>query len=65
MISENVFCLIAVDTAWGSQLIVNRSGVPHGAGDYIVCAKKGGKPDLNDVWVVNGLVFNTTYEFKR
>lgn len=58
-------CMVAVDTAWGSQLIANRPGVPHGAGDYIVCAKKDGKPDLNDVWVVNGLVFNTTYEFKR
>lgn len=54
---------LTVNTAWGDVLHVNRSGVPHGAGDYLVCAVgEDGKPDLTDVWVVNGLSFVNNYD---
>ncbi|MGN1306813.1 MAG: alpha/beta fold hydrolase [Faecousia sp.] len=54
---------VSVQTAWGDVLHANREGVPHGAGDYLVCrAGADGKPDLSDVWVVNGVLFQTTYD---
>ncbi|SBV92702.1 exported hypothetical protein [uncultured Eubacteriales bacterium] len=56
---------VEVETAWGDVLYANRSGVPHGAGDYLVCANKDGKPDLSDVWVVNGAVFGSNYDTSR
>lgn len=52
---------VQVNTAWGDVLIANRPEVEHGKGDYIVCRETDGKPDLNDVWIVNGKVFETTY----
>lgn len=54
--------MVEVKTAWGDVLLANRPGVEHGDGDFIVCGEKNGYPDLSDVWVVNGLVFKTTYE---
>ena len=54
----------SVETSWGEVLQVNRDGIPHGDGDYIVhSSNKDGSPNLNDRWVVNGLVFAKTYEF--
>ena len=51
-----------VATSWGETLEVNRSGIPHGDGDYIVTADDGGKPNLEDRWVVNGEIFAKTYK---
>lgn len=52
-----------VETSWGEVLTANRSDIPHGDGDWIVFANDGyGQPDENDSWVVNGLVFENTYE---
>lgn len=52
-----------VQTSWGDTLLANRPGVGHGLGDFLVCADNGcGQPNLNDVWVVNGEVFPTTYD---
>ncbi len=56
---------VMVETAWGEVLMANRPGVEHGAGDYLVCAAKDGKPDLSDVWVVNGAIFPNTYDMIR
>lgn len=54
---------VEINTAWGDVLIANRPEVEHGAGDYIVCdAGKNGQPNFEDVWVVNGKVFETTYD---
>ncbi len=54
---------VVVNTAWGDVLHVNRAGVSHGAGDYLVCAVgEDGKPDLSDVWVVNGEQFVVNYD---
>lgn len=51
-----------IRTSWGDALIFNRAGIPHGAGDFIVCnVGRDGKPDFSDMWVVNGRVFETTY----
>ena len=54
--------LFSVWTGWGDILVTNLPDVPHGNGDYIVCGDKDGKPDVSDIWVVNGKVFDTTYE---
>ena len=54
---------VEVQTSWGDVLQANRAGVPHGEGDYLVCAVgEDGQPDLTDVWVVNGAVFPSTYD---
>lgn len=53
-----------VQTAWGDILTVNAPGIPHGNGDYLVCADANGKPNLADRWVVNGEVFPSTYNMK-
>lgn len=42
---------MAVCTAGGDPIHVNREGIDHGQGDYLVCAAdKNGKPDLANVW---------------
>ena len=52
-----------VKTSWGDTLLANRPGIGHGYGDFLVCTDDGtGRPNLNDVWVVNGEVFPRTYD---
>lgn len=53
-----------VNTLYGDKLFANKCGIPHGDGDYLVCATKNGNPDLTDMWVVNGKIFENTYEIK-
>ena len=54
---------VEINTAWGDKLIANRPEVEHGKGDYIVCAAdEDGEPNFEDAWVVNGNVFETTYD---
>lgn len=53
-----------VQTSWGDTLLANRKGQKHGNGDFLVCADAGGQPNLNDIWVVNGEVFPTTYDMR-
>ena len=53
-----------VRTSWGDVLYANRDGVAHGRGDFLVCADAGGRPNFNDMWVVNGEVFITTYDLR-
>ena len=60
--AEQVTEQVQVATSWGEVLTANRDGVPHGKGDYIVSANKEGKPNPNDRWIVNGMVFINTYE---
>ena len=55
---------LAVPTSWGDVLTANRSGVPHGMGDYLVCADGGNMPNLSDMWVVNGEIFPATYDMR-
>ena len=44
----------------------NREGVEHGSGDYVVCraleTEDGYLPDQADCWIVNGVVFDNTYQ---
>lgn len=42
----------------------NQQGLKHGVGDFLVCSDMGGQPNLNDVQVVNGLIFPTTYDLR-
>ena len=42
----------------------NKQGTKHGYGDFLVCADAGGQPNLNDIIVVNGMVFPTTYDLR-
>lgn len=60
--AERIIQQIQVVTIDGEVLIANRNGIPHGGGDYIVYANKDGEPDMQNFWVVNGMVFNITYE---
>ena len=54
---------VQIDTSWGDVLFANRTGVPHGTGDYLICAMtEDGQPNFEDVWVVNGLQFLTNYD---
>lgn len=62
MVPNNVENLM-VPTAWGGILTANRRGIGHGLGDFLVCPDNGcGQANINDVWVVNGEVFPTTYD---
>lgn len=55
-----------VQTSWGSTLLANARGVQHGDGDYLVCSMlPDGSPNLQDVWVVNGLIFPATYNLRN
>lgn len=49
-----------VQTSW-AELSVNRPGIDHGEGDFLICSQKDGEPDFDNVWVVNGKVFENTY----
>lgn len=54
---------VTVKTAWGDELHTNLPNAPHGNGDYLVCRKApDGKPDLSDVWVLNGMIFPEYYQ---
>ena len=53
-----------IPTSWGDVLTVNDPSLPHGSGDFIVCVDAGGFPNLNDRWVVNGLIFPDTYDMR-
>lgn len=49
----------------GDILIANREGIEHGSGDFLVCsALVDGKPNLRDMWVVNGVHFLDKYSIK-
>lgn len=50
-----------IETCW-STMTVNRPGVDHGKGDFLVCeASAKGRPDFSRLWSVNGRVFENTY----
>ena len=57
---------LQIKIKYGTMLDVNskNSISDHNQGDYIVCSKnEDGTPNLNDKWVVDGNVFQKTYEF--
>ena len=54
---------VTVETAWGNILHTNLPNAPHGNGDFLVCrAGEDGKPDLSDIWVLNGIQFLKNYD---
>ena len=57
---------VTVETGGGDVLHANLAGVPHGDGDYLVCnVGADGQPDLSDVWVLNGVVFQSNYDTRH
>ena len=54
-----------VQTSWGDILYANRTGISHGSGDFILCTSINGRPNFNDIWVVNGKVFPNTYDIRE
>ena len=53
---------VTVVTSWGDVLHTNLPNAPHGEGDYLICrAGRDGRPDLSDVWVLNGVLFPENY----
>lgn len=63
-INDRRFKNFPVQTSWGDTLYANRPGLEHGGGDFIVCPDVNGQPNLNDVWIVNGAIFETTYDMR-
>ena len=54
---------VTVETAWGDVLHTNLDNAPHGDGDFLVCrVGEDGRPDLSDVWVLNGIQFMKNYD---
>ena len=54
---------VTVETGGSDVLHTNLPGAPHGEGDYLVCrVGRDGEPDLSDVWVLNGLMFQRNYD---
>lgn len=52
-----------LQTSWGSTLKGNDPLIPHGKGDFVMCpANPDNTPNLNDRWIVNGLIFGDTYD---
>ena len=57
---------VTVETAWGDVLHTNLPNAPHGDGDFLLCrTDENGKPDLSDVWVLNGALFSECYDTSR
>jgi hypothetical protein len=57
---------VTVTCAFGDELHTNLADAPHGDGDFLVCRKGAdGKPDLSDVWVLDGVVFPEYYDTHR
>ena len=57
-----------IKTKYNTTLHINSENSPsnHGDGDYIMCSiKKDGTPDLSNMWVVDGNVFEKTYKIKK
>ena len=46
---------------YGKTIEVNKTGIPHGRGDYIIYGNKDGIPNFEDRDVVNGEVFLRLY----
>ena len=57
---------VAVKTQSGDVLIANQEGISHGFGDYVVCkAGQDGKPDWDNMNVLNGHMFEYMYNMKN
>ncbi len=55
--------IVIVETAQGDMLHTNLPNATHGEGDYLICTiGEDGKPNLSDVWVLNGLIFPDRYD---
>ena len=56
---------ILIATSWGDALKVNRPGIGHDGGDYVICAAlPDGSINYEDMWVVNGEIFKGTYDMR-
>lgn len=51
-----------VPTHDGVYLTANRDGIDHGDGDMVVYSTENEQPNMDDCWLVNGVVFAKTYE---
>lgn len=57
--------MFTLRTSCGKLLVGNDPIIPHGKGDFVVCtANPDNTPNLNNRWIVNGLVFGDTYDNK-
>ena len=53
---------IPIATGWGEILIANSSKLKHHTGDFLVCNMlPDGSPNFSDLRVINGVVFQKTY----
>lgn len=60
---------ISIKTSWGTVLHANVPQIDHGHGDFVVCANDdrspNGYPVREDMWIVNGAVFEDTYDMRN
>lgn len=57
--------MFTLRTSGGGLLVGNDPIISHGKGDFVVCtANPDNTPNLNNRWIVNGLVFGDTYDNK-
>jgi len=56
---------IPIQTSYGTVLYINRDGIKHGMGDFVITGGfMNGRPDLMDIWAVNGEIFARTYDMR-
>lgn len=65
MVRIPIYITCDVRTENGECFKVNKLGIDHGAGDYIACFDRNGKPTFEwGAWVVNGVVADNMYRPK-
>lgn len=52
---------LKIKNKYGKTIEVNKTGIPHGSGDYIIYGNKDGIPNFEDRDVVNGKIFLKLY----
>ena len=52
---------LKITNKYGKTIEVNKTGIPHGRGDYIIYGNNNGIPDFADRDVVNGEIFLRLY----
>ena len=57
-----LFIQFEIITKFKNKLKANRSEVEHDLGDYLLFTNINGRPNLDDKWIVNGQIFEKTYE---
>jgi len=61
---DNKYKDLIVSEEKGIITIANQEGIDHGLGDVLICKNVNGKPDFDNIEVVNGLEFDSRFKMK-